>query len=408
MRILQLCPRMPYPLTDGGAIGIFNITKSLAELGHEITLLTYPLETQEATAEAVLALSKFADVRLVSKTLPSRNFVLLRTVLKGAYPIERREMPEMYELIRKTCKEKQFDVVHVDHCHMGRYGLWVKQEFALPILLREHNIEFQIYERFALAEKSLLKRAVARIHGKRLRVEETTMLTQFDRVAAISDEDRQLIKHVAPSARVGLIPAGVDLEYFKPEHKTVKSNSILFVGALDWDPNYDALLYFLRSIFPLILKRNREAVLTVVGSNTERIQPEIGALGNSVCIMGRVPDIRDYFGEAAVVVVPLRIGGGIRIKILEAFAMGKALVATSIGVEGIEATNGEHLLVRDTPESFAEAVDLLLRNDAMRETLGASAQSLVHSTYDWKGIAKRFTDLYISASETRSRVTEAA
>ncbi len=149
MTILQLAPRMPYPLTDGGAIGIFNITKSLAELGHEITLVTFPLDDAEETREAVAAISKYAKVEMVSKPLPARWKVLARTVLQGAYPIERRMMPEMFELLQGILERQRFDVVHVDHAHMGKYGLWIKREYGLPIVLREHNFESLIYERFA-------------------------------------------------------------------------------------------------------------------------------------------------------------------------------------------------------------------------------------------------------------------
>jgi polysaccharide biosynthesis protein PslH len=388
---------MPYPLTDGGAIGIFNITKSLAELGHEIMLLTFPLESEEATAEAVQALSKYADVRLVSKPLPSRSRVLLRTIFRGAYPIERREMREMYGLIENVCRETQFDVVHVDHCHMGRYGLWIKQKFGVPIVLREHNVEFQIYERFAATEKNVVKRIIARVHGRRLRVEEIAMLQQFDRVVAISREDRALMEEVAPRSHCAVVPAGVDMEYFVPRAGKPEPDSILFAGTLDWDPNYDALSYFLNSIFPHILRQRPRVILDVVGGAQERILAQTAGRKKSIRLLGRVPDIRDYFATAAVVVVPLRIGGGIRIKILEAFAMKKAVVCTSIGVEGIAAITERDVLIRDNEKSFADAVCDVLASSELRKRIGENGYALVQEQYEWGEIARRFSTVYEEA-----------
>lgn len=385
---------MPFPLTDGGAIGIFNITKSLAELGHEITLLTFPLATAAETSEGVAALSKYADVRLVSRPLAPRWQVLLRTLFRGAYPIERRETPEMYDLIASVIGEKEFDVVHVDHAHMGRYGLWIQERYKLPIVLREHNFEALIYERFAQTETNALKRFVAQIHGRRLKREEAHFLARFDAIAAISDEDVRVMKTVAPDAKISVIPAGVDTEYFQPSTLRVDENSILSVGPLGWDPNFDALRYFLESIFPTILRERPQTVLHVVGSDSERAARYAKQFGEAVILHGRVPDIRDYFARSAVVVIPLRIGGGMRVKLLELFAAGKAVVSTSIGAEGNRGEDNVHLMLRNDAQSFASAVVELLDAPALRNMLGQNARELAIETYSWSHIASEFTSLY--------------
>jgi glycosyltransferase involved in cell wall biosynthesis len=395
---------MPYPLADGGAVGIYNITKSLAALGHEITLVTYPLDTSTETDEAVNDISRFAKVRLVSKPLPPRWRVLLRTVFRGAYPIERRMMPEMFDLLDQIVKSEQFDIVHVDHAHMGRYGLWLKARFGLPIVLREHNFESQIYERFARTEKNLLKRLVARIHGKRLKREEIRFLNEFDAVAAISDEDLKLMKEVAPTSQFAVIPAGVDTEHFRPSDGPVEENSILSIGTFAWDPNFDAMRYFLQSIFPKILRMRPETILTMVGAEEERIRPFAAPFGNSVRLLGQVPDVRDYLARSAVLVVPLRIGGGMRVKLLEFFASGKAVVSTSVGAEGNLARHGAEISIADTPEAFASAVLQLLADMELRQSLGRSARCLVEERYAWSGIARAFEHFYGSVLADRNNV----
>ena len=403
MRILQLTPRMPWPLTDGGAIGIYNITKSLSELGHSITLVTFPLDDAASTSEAVTALSKYAKVELVSKPLPPRWNVLLRTIFRGAYPIERRMMPEMFTLLKRIVEREPFDIVHLDHSHMGKYGLWLKREFGLPVVLREHNFEAMIYERFAQTETNPIKSFVARIHGKRLKSEEARFLIHLDAVAAISSEDVAAMKQVAPEGNYTIIPAGVDTNYFCPTNAQVDPDSILSLGSLGWDPNYDATRFFLDAIFPLILAKHPSVVLHIVGSSEQRILPLTERFGSSVQVHGRVADVRDYLAHSAVLVVPLRIGGGMRLKLLEAFAAGKVIVSTSIGAEGNIAQNGMHLLIRDGTEAFADGVVELLSDAELRSSIGAKARELAVSFYGWNRIAGEFVNLYDSLLRNRKK-----
>jgi glycosyltransferase involved in cell wall biosynthesis len=393
-KILQITPRMPYPLTDGGAIAVFNITKWHALQGHDITLVTYPLEDKDENGRALKELSKYAKVHLVSNPLPSRASVLMRTMFRGAYPLERRNMPEMYELLAATVQQNKFDLVHVDHAHMGPYGLWLKKQYGLPIILRENNFESQIYERFAATESNPAKSFVARLHGKRLKQAEIQFLNEFDAVAAISEEDAALMKAVAPNSRLTIIPAGADTEYFVPSSQLAEPATILTVGTLAWDPNFDAVRYFLRDIFPLILQKRPDTILDIVGSDEDRIKSYTKPFGTSVRVYGRVTDIRDYLTRATAVVVPLRIGGGMRIKLLEFFAAGKAIIATTIAAEGNPAINGEHLLIRDKEKDFAAAVETVLADSALRKSLGERAREFVVSRYSWAQVCKDFTRLY--------------
>jgi polysaccharide biosynthesis protein PslH len=386
---------MPYPLTDGGAIGIYNITKSLAELGHRVTLVTYPLDTQEATEEAVHDISRFATVRLVSRPLPVRWKVLMRTVFRGAYPIERRMMPEMFALLTVVVQNEKFDIVHVDHAHMGPYGLWLKQEFGLPIVLREHNFESLIYERFSKTEKNPVKRWIARLHGRRIKIQETKFLKQFDAVEAISREDEILMREVAPEGHYTVIPAGVDTRYFQPSQDPVDPNNITWVGSLEWDPNYDAVRYFIESIFPIILKRLPSTIFSIIGAGQQKIH-KVASRNPHIQLLGKVPDVRDYLARSAVLVVPLRIGGGMRLKLLEYFASGKAVISTSVGAEGNAGVNGKELIIRDSQGEFAEAVSLLCSDPTLRSKLGRNARALAEQCYSWRTIGEAFVRLYES------------
>lgn len=392
MKILQIAPRLPYPLTDGGAVGIFKATEATARAGAHITFVTYPETDPAVTKEGVEKLSQFAKVHLVDRRLPSRNRTLVKTIFKGAYPVERRMMPEMFELLRSLVTQEQFDLVHVDHAHMGKYALWMKEEFGLPYILREHNFESLIYERFASVQRNPLKKLVASIHGKRLRQEELRFIREATHVVPITQEDRDLMRSAVPVQAYTVIPAGVDVEYFQPtDPALIDPKLVLWVGGLGWDPNHEAVEYFLREVWPRISADLPELRFQLVGDGTEKFAGQPGA---SVVGHGRVPDIRPFMARASVMVVPLRVGGGMRLKILDFLAAGKAVVSTSIGAEGNIAQPGRDLLITDTSEALATAVKRVIQDAELRQSLGVAGRELVENHYAWGKIGQAFMALY--------------
>jgi glycosyltransferase involved in cell wall biosynthesis len=303
-------------------------------------------------------------------------------------------MPEMFELIERLMKESSYDIIHIDHAHMGKYGLWMKEKYDIPIVLREHNYETVLYERYAANEKNPLKKLVATIHGKRLRKEEARFFRAFDATIPITQQDEALMRRDVPNATYYTIPAGVDLEDFNPTPEPEIPNSILWIGGTNWRPNLDAIEFFAKEIFPLIVKVLPEATFDIVGENTDRLQHLITSGNTSIRLHGRVPDIRPFMSKSAVMICPLRVGGGMRLKLLDFFAAGKAVVSTRIGAEGNAARDGEHLLLRDDKESFAQAVIMLLKDETLRKKLGTNARTLVEQEYSWESIGKRFCDVY--------------
>jgi glycosyltransferase involved in cell wall biosynthesis len=397
LRILQLAPRLPYPLTDGGAIGIYKPTEAIAKLGHVITFVTFPDPDPLVTKDAVEKLSQFCNVELASRSLPSRNAALLRTMFSGAYPIERRMMPGMFALIAKLIAKNSFDLVQIDGAQMGKYGLWIKEKFGLPVILRQHNFESLIYKRFAQNTRNLLAKIIARVHAKRLLHEEIRFMSGMDGVIAISSEDESLMHQSASEAKFWIIPAGVDTEYFIPQPPELEEDTILWVGGIDWEPNRDAIEFFAKEIFPHIVDKLPYANFTIAGQSTEFLGTLASQWKGNIRLLGRVSDIRTELAKAKVMICPLRVGGGMRLKLLDFFAAGKAVVSTHIGAEGNLGKDGEHLLLRDDPRSFADAVILLLENDALRQRLGANARALTERTYSWQSIAREFSLVYEEA-----------
>ena len=395
LNILQLSPQVPFPLLDGGKVGIFNITKHLAQRGHNVTMLALD-RTPGVDAKP---LEEFCDLIRVRHS--NRNSVpraLMNLFSEDPYNISKYDSPAYAEALSDLLARKTFDVVHVDHLHMARYGVSCRQQRQLPIVLREHNIESVIVERFAENARPALLQVWARMQARRIRDYEGRLAARYDMCCAVTQEDKKRLLKLAPTARVCVVPAGVDESLFVPEvaeEGDAMPGSIALFGSFDWLPNQDALSWFVKSIFPLVVSQYGDARLTIVGKD---IPGEVQELrGKGITIRGFVPDLRHELRKHLLTVVPLRMGGGMRLKIVESFAMQIPVVSTSIGCEGIECRDGEHLLIADTEKEFAGQVVRMLTDRRLREKLSRSAWTLARERYRWETAAESLETVYREA-----------
>lgn len=216
---------------------------------------------------------------------------------------------------------------------------------------------------------------------------------QFTGVIAVSESDKALLESLAPGSRTYAIPTGVDTRYFSPRHEPVQENSLVFTGSMDWLPNEDAIMYFTKEILPHIRARIPSVTLTVVGRHpSPRLLGMLQTFPNVRCV-GAVDDVRPFISRHAVYVIPLRVGGGTRIKAYEAMSMGKAVVSTRVGVEGLPLRDREHVVLADTPKAFAEAVVALLRDPDMRRQIEKAARDFVERHCSWEKAGKAFADI---------------
>jgi len=260
-----------------------------------------------------------------------------------------------------------------------------------PAVIFTHNVESEIWRRHAQARSGRLAKLLFRSQYRRMLRYERTTLGRFDGVLAVSDADRDTFARLYPASirrPVHIVPTGVDTEYFAPRAESSESGnpSLVFTGSMDWLPNEDAMLFFCRDVLPLIHADEPRTTLTIVGrAPTPAVRRLAGAAG--VRVTGRVDDVRPYVRDAAAYIVPLRIGGGTRLKIFEAMAMGKAVVSTTVGAEGLPVRDGEHVVLADDPQAFARAVVSLIRDVDRRRALGHAARDLVVSRHDWSAVA---------------------
>jgi glycosyltransferase involved in cell wall biosynthesis len=275
----------------------------------------------------------------------------------------------------------------------------VPMDGRVPVVLFEHNVEYLIWKRLSALERNPWKRALFELEWRKLRMKEAEVCARASLTIAVSEEDRQRIGQLAPTAQTGAIPTGVDTSYFRPAGRPEIPARLVFSGSMDWHPNEDAVIYFGETILPNIRVHFPGASFTVVGRNpTQKLRDTAERLG--MIVTGTVDDVRPYLEEGSVYVVPLRAGSGTRMKIFEALGMAKPVVSTTVGAEGLALTPGKEFIAADSPEDFAAAVVSLLRSDARRKELGAAGRALVVERYSWQHVARTFDALCENVAPT--------
>jgi glycosyltransferase involved in cell wall biosynthesis len=278
---------------------------------------------------------------------------------------------------------------------------------AVPTVLFEHNVEYLIWKRLCDLERAPWRRALLALEWRKLRAREASACRNVDLTIAVSEHDRDRLAALAPQADITWIPTGVDINYFSPAMNRERPAHVVFSGSMDWHPNEDAVTYFLSEILPLVRLEVPDVTFTIVGRNpTAAVREAAAAAGAAVT--GTLDDIRPAIADAAVCVVPLRAGSGTRLKIFEALAMGKAVVSTTVGAEGLSILPGTHFVAADGARPFADAVIALLKDPARRQRIGAAGRSLVEDRYSWAQVARPFERHCQSIIEKHAHATAAA
>ena len=393
MRLLWLKTNLLHPVDTGGKIRTYFMLRELKQ-HHHVTYLA--LDDGTAAPDAVARAMEYCHelIRVPHKTSSKfsiRFFVELAKNLGSALPyaVEKYRSVEFERRIRE--EHEKADVVVCDFVfpHVN-----VPETLARPAVLFQHNVEAVIWRRHTDTQRSRLTRMLFLMQWRRMQGFERAACRRYDAIVAVSPQDRSIIEREYGAPLVRDIPTGVDTDYFRPSPSTEwDPYHLVFSGSMDWLPNDDAMKYFTREIFPRIRASCPEAMLTIVGRNPF---PSLTALSRQhphIRITGRVDDVRPYMERAAVYVIPLRIGGGTRLKAFEAMAMEKAIVSTSIGVEGLPIVNGTDALIADEPDAFADAVIRLLRHPGLAKQLGENAAAKVRAAFGWAPVAASFIEV---------------
>ena len=392
MKILWVKPGKLLPLDTGGKLRTYNILRHLAST-HELTYLSYYAgERDEAYEREVLAQLPGTVSVPTSKRLSSRlarYFDYLRRLhLAAPYAVSQFAAPQVQQLLRDWIQQRRFDVAV---CDFLSSTLNFPDRLATPTVLFQHNVESVLWQRRAEFEEKWFDRSVAKVEYAKMRRFEPEQVRRFHHVIAVSETDRQAMNAMVDSSRISVVPTGVDLSKYPYDPNARSSGAlVVFTGSMDWRPNIDGVEFFCHEIWPLVLAHIPAARFRIVGRDPDPRVKKLAAA--SVEVTGTVSSIVEHLRKAAVVVVPLRIGGGTRIKIYEGMAMGKATVSTTVGAEGLDVQHGRDILLEDTPATFANAIVRLLQDAEIRRRYEAAAAATARQ-HDWSVITERFVEV---------------
>lgn len=404
MRLLFLTPQLPFPPQQGTTLRNFNILKQLAAR-HEIHLLSFGLAS-ELTDSPLPQLCK--RIEIAPPPTRSMSQRALETFLNPLPDMARRlASPALSQTLRTLLNENTYDVIQIEGIEMA--AAWMETQTTddgrrttSVVVFDDHNAEWTLQKTAFDTDRKNPRRWHAAVYSwiqfNKLKRFEREVCLRAHAVVAVSQQDADAIAFLDAKIKPVVIPNGVDCDYYVPSlegvcAKPLAELSVVFTGKMDFRPNVDACVWFANEILPPLRKEIPLAHVSFVGQ-----KPSAAVLAlkerQGVEVTGMVPDTRPYIADAAVFAVPLRMGSGTRLKVLEAMAMGKAIVSTSFGVSGIECANGREVIIADEPNEFARAIALLMRDHARARELGENARQLAVEKYEWKKLIPRFETIY--------------
>ena len=396
MHTLFLSPRQCWPARSGAKLREYHFARALAQRGP----LTY-LHFTDPGAEPLTRkdLPFCHEVIAIPKPPAYRPANVVQGVLgRWPLPILNYTSEEMSAAVDRLTGAQSYDLIHFDSIHMIRYGEAIgnRGRSASRIIYNWHNIESEAMQRFSATVSSPAKRWYARLTARKLAsLEQHILKTGFGHVVC-SNRELEELRRIAPSARIAVIENGVDVASFSPGGDFPgQAHKLVFVGLMNYSPNIEAATSFAQRIWPVLRQRLPDLELWIVGASPTSAVVQLGKL-NGVTVTGTVPDVRPYYHDALAAIVPLRTGGGTRLKILEAMAAGVPVVSTPLGAEGLAVTPGENILLAepDDAQTWLRHLEHLKQSEYGRQALAASAMELVRTTYDWEILGRKLCDTY--------------
>jgi polysaccharide biosynthesis protein PslH len=395
MKILLLTQVLPYPPDSGPKVKTWNVIKYLAK-HHEVTLVSFVRGDQAVSVRELekycrevhtvpLERGIFRDLRYMAESfLRNQPFLMIR---------DRRR--EMEQLIDQLSAKTDYDIVHADQLNMAQYAARVT---GARQVLDAHNALWLLYKRLWMTMGSGPKKWLLKRDWRLLKKYEGQVCKDFHAVLAVSEEDRKALEEAAgQSLNITVIPIAIDTDEITPVDFKAQGNRIIHIGTMFWPPNIDGIMWFLQEVLPKVRESRADAVFDVIGANPPQEIISMGEKDPGVNITGYVDDLMPYLEGASVMVVPLRAGGGMRVKILNALGQGLPIVSTTLGCEGIGVTSGVHLLISDSPEEFAHSVVCLMEDDKLARKLGQNGRRLIEESYDYRSACQWIEGAYSKA-----------
>lgn len=400
MKILWVKAGGLVPPDVGGRIRSYNILKELAR-AHEVTVFTYYAEQPDDPHPQLKPL--FYDIEYYPLKIPvTKGFSEAKLYARHSlsplpHSVAKYSQPQVARNLRKLMERNQYDVLVCDFIVAGGVIPW---NIQCPKVLFTHNVEALIWQRHYEVARNRLWKAICWREYRKMERLERSYLDRADLVLAVSEFDQNYFSKFISPAKIEVIPTGVDVDYFQPAQGAELPNRLVFSGSMDWMANEDGMFFFIGEILPRIRAEIPGIELEIVGRGPSPKLLAFAAKTPGVSVTGRVEDIRPYVHRGAVYIVPLRIGSGTRLKIFEAMAMGKAIVSTSIGAEGLPVAHEKDIILADDPQEFARRVSALLKDPSACSALGKAARLLVECNYSWSAVTRKFESALTRACRT--------
>lgn len=395
MKLLFLSQRFLLPMDTGGKIRTGNILQQLSK-DHDITLISNVEQPKDTPYLPEMERFCQTFIPVPWKETPkysARFFFLLALRMFSPYPVNvlNDYSRRLRQTVEETSQKETFDAAV---CDFVQSALMFKNIDHLRTVLFQHNVESQIMTRHVEQSANPAMKLFWRLQRKKMLWFEKKACQKFDAVIAVSEQDKKTFEVLYGLDNVRTIPTGVDVDFFASDVETpIKANSLTFCGSMDWLPNEDAMIFFIKEVLPLIKEKKPDVSLTIIGRNPSSNLKNLMKTRQEVVLTGWVEDTRPHIAESQVVIVPIRIGGGTRMKIYEAMSMGKAVVSTTVGAEGLPVTNCENIIIEDDPVLFADAVLHLLEDSEKRRGIEKKASEFVRKHFTWDLVAREFIDI---------------
>ena len=404
MKILWLKTELLHPVDKGGKIRTYHLLKQL-KADHQITYLTLDDGSAPAGAQddAIEYCHDLVRIPHLTREKFSTGFYAELAVNMASplpYAIRKYKSEPMTKAIEQATSKDHFDVVI---CDFLAPAVNLPRNLKTPVVLFQHNVEASIWQRHYEVQKNAVKKRYLYWQWRKMQKFERDACRRVDCVIAVSEADAQMMERDYGVAKVYDIPTGVDVEFFKPTREiATRPNSLVFTGSMDWLPNEDAMQYFINDVMPLVRQAIPDLRLTIVGRSPYPSLVELAQRDPNIAVTGRVDDVRPYIEEATAFIVPIRIGGGTRLKIYEAMAMEKPVISTTVGAEGLPLHDGKELLLADDPKAFADAVVKVLSDSNLATRLGQSAAELVRQNFGWRGVSVNMAQVCQTVIENKT------
>ncbi len=405
LRLLYFAPKECWPPSTGGQLRNFYLARELAAAGERVTYLgfsdnrarhaqdadTYQFENRNPVGEWCEQLITVPLDSSYSAAKLARG-LLGRTPL----PVLNYTTPAMQTALKQLLDERDFDIVQVQGLHLADYLPIIRAARSRPVVICDwHNVESELMLRYGEQMKDLPRRLYARATAQRMADMEKRILHEFDAHLAVSERDKAQLMALSPNAPVYVIENGVNVEYYSPKagQEELPRHRVVFIGSMDYHANIEAVTHFARDVWPQVFAKFPHLIFTIVGRNPP---PDVTVLAQSpgIEVTGRVRDVRPYCRESIAAVVPLRIGGGSRLKILEAMAAELPIVSTELGAEGLNVIHGENILLAESDEEFDAALSEICTNSDLRQKLTTGGLQMVQENYDWPVIGARLREVH--------------